>query len=150
MTRTSAFVLTALLSGCAAPPKPPPPPVLDLNIIAGADQNPETDGHPAPVGIRLYYLGATGGFERADVYALMNAEAATLGADLLGSETLLLSPGQTMKVHRELKPGTQFLGATVLFRDIDHAKWRADAPVAPNGQTALNLTTQKLSMSLRQ
>jgi type VI secretion system protein VasD len=144
----AALALALGLAGCASPPKPPPPPVLDLSIQAGADQNPETDGHPASVAVRLYQLGATGTFDGADVYALMNGDAAVLGADMIGSETLLVSPGQSLKVHRQLKPGAQFLGVAVLFRDIDHATWRATAPLAPSGPTTLTLKTAKLTMSL--
>ncbi len=136
------------LAGCGGkPPPPPPPPVLDLTIAAGADQNPEQNGQPAPVAIQLYQLTATGVFERADVFALSEREAATLGADLLQSEGFNLAPGETRQVQRTLKTGTQFLGAAVFFRDIDHAKWRVFAPVLASGVTKLALKTAKLTVS---
>jgi type VI secretion system protein VasD len=133
---------------CAAPPKPPPPPVLELTIQAGPKLNPETDGHPAPVAIRLYQLGGSGAFQQADILALVQREATTLGQDLLAAETLTVNPGQTLKVERQLKPGAQFLGAAVLFRDIDHAQWRGLAPLAPNGPTNLTLKADALAMTL--
>ena len=140
-------MLAVALAGCGLTSRPPKPAVLDLAISAGADQNPESDGHPAPVGIKLFQLGGTGAFERADVFALMN-DASSLGADLLASETVSVNPGQTLRVHRLLKPGAQFLGVAVLFRDIDHATWRATAPLAPNGPTRLKLATARLTMTL--
>jgi len=142
MTRRGLLALPAALAACAAPPPPPPPPpVLELTIAAGADQNPDQSGHPAPVAVRLYQLAATGRFERADVFALTEREAQTLAEQSLGSEELILRPGETRTVTRELKPGVQFLGVAVLFRDIDRATWRAASPVAPHGPTRLTLKT---------
>jgi type VI secretion system protein VasD len=140
--------LPVALAGCPAAPKPPPPPVLELTIAAGPGQNPEVDGHPAPVGVRLYQLGATGAFQQADILSLLQRESATLGPDLLAAETIQVTPGQTLKVERALKAGAQFLGAVVLFRDIDHAQWRGTAPLAANGPTALTLKTTALAMTL--
>jgi type VI secretion system protein VasD len=138
-----------LLQGCgAAPPPPPPPAVLDLTVKAGKDQNPEANGQPAPVSVHLYQLAATGAFEGAEVFALSEHEAATLGADLLQSEAFVFSPGETRTLKRNLKPGVQFLGVAVFFRDIDRAKWRVFAPVAASGPTALTLATTALQVRL--
>ena len=136
----------AALAACAAPP--PPPAVLTLTIKAGANQNPDPTGKAAPVAVRLYQLGAAGKFQAADVFALIDHEAATLGADDLGSEQILVKPGQTLPETRTLKPGTQFLGIAVLFRDIDHSTWREMAPVAASGPTKLTLTINGLVAKL--
>jgi type VI secretion system protein VasD len=37
----------------------------------------------------------------------------------------------------------------VLYRDIDNAQWRADAPVATSGPTKLKLTVAKLAITLK-
>jgi len=149
MTRRTLLLLCLAplaLARCAPPP--PPPAVLQLTIQAGATQNPETDGHPAPVGVRLLQLGAAGAFEQAGVYALLQHESATLGQDLIAAETLDVTPGQTLTVERQLKPGAQFLGVAVLFRDIDHAQWRGVAKLAASGPTRLTLTIAALQMTL--
>jgi type VI secretion system protein VasD len=138
-----------LLQACAAPPPPPPPPaILTLTVNAGKTQNPEASGQPAPVSVHLYQLTATGAFEGADVFALSEHEAATLGADLLQSEAFNFAPGETRVLKRTLKPGAQFLGVAVFFRDIDRAKWRAFAPLAPSGPTSLTLSTSALMVTL--
>ena len=138
-----------LLEGCGGKPPPPPPPaVLKLTVHAGKTQNPEQNGQPAPVSIHLYQLTATGAFEGADVFALSEHEAATLGADLLQSEAFNFAPGETRRFERVLKPGAQFLGVAVFFRDIDRAKWRAFAPLAASGPTSLTLTTSVLQVTL--
>ena len=147
MTRRDAILLLpALLAGCAHPP--PPPPVLSLTIIGGADQNPGPAGQASPVAVRLIQLATTGSFERADVFALTDREKATLGEDDLGSDEIVIAPGETRTLKRELKKGTQFVGTVVLFRDIDRAKWRSIAPVAGSGPTALTLRIAGLTATL--
>ena len=93
-------------------------------------------------------LKSTAKFERADVFALTEREQQTLGTDGLGSEEFVMRPGETRTITRELKPGAQFIGAAVLFRDIDRARWRAVAPVAPNGPSPRTLTIRGLTAAL--
>ncbi len=59
-----------------------------------------------------------------------------------------MRPGETRTVTRELKPGVQLIGVVVLFRDIDHAQWRAVAPVGISGPTRLILRTSSLGVTL--
>ena len=117
-------------------------------IVAGADQNPNASGRASPVAVRLYYLGASAKFERADIFALTEREKATLGEDSLGSEEFVLTPGETRTIDRVPKTGVQFLGVTALFRDIDHATWRAQAPVAASGPTRLRLDISGITVAL--
>ncbi len=149
-SRRAVLCLPALLlARCAAsPPAPPPPASLSLLIRAGADQNPDYVGQPAPVAVRLFYLTASARFERADVFALIERERATLADDTQGSEEFVLRPGETRTIDREPKKGMQMLGIAVLFRDIDHATWRVLAPVAASGPTRLVLTVNGLTATL--
>lgn len=148
--RRAVLCLPALLlARCAASPPPPPAPAsLSLLIKAGADQNPDYVNNPAPVAIRLFYLNASARFERANVFALIERERATLAEDSQGSEEFVLRPGESRTIDREPKKGVQMLGIAVLFRDIDHATWRAMAPVAASGPTRLVLTTSGLTATL--
>lgn len=141
----AALLLPLLAFGCAAPP---PPPELDLSIVAGADQNPDASGHPASVKIFLYQLASGAKFDRADVFALTERDKATLGEDLLASEAVVVAPGETKAIKKQLKTGTQVLGVIVFFRDIDHATWRQSAKVAASGVTALKLTTKGIVATL--
>ncbi len=132
---------------CAPPPKPPA--VLTLVMTGSADQNPDLSGKPAPVAVRIYQLTATAKFERGDVFALTEHEQQTLGQDDAGSQEFVLSPGETQTKTFELKPGVQAVGVVVLYRDVDHAQWRADAPVATSGPTKLALNVGKLAITLK-
>jgi type VI secretion system VasD/TssJ family lipoprotein len=43
----------------------------------------------------------------------------------------------------------QAIGVVALYRDVDRAQWRADAPVASSGPTKLALNVGKLAITLR-
>jgi type VI secretion system protein VasD len=122
--------------------------VLTLSVIGGSDQNPDASGRPAPVAVRLFELNGTAKFERADVFALTEREQQTLDGDSQGSEEFLVAPGETRTITRELKKGVQFLGVAVLYRDIDRARWRADAPVLASGPTKLTLRISSVNATL--
>jgi type VI secretion system protein VasD len=148
--RRQILLLAALgLAFCGGPKPPPPPPVVTLTMIGSADQNPDAAGKPAPVAARIYQLTQTAKFERSDVFALTEHEQQTLGQDDAGSQEIVLSPGETQTKSFEAKPGVQAIGIVVLYRDIDAAQWRADAPVAEHGPTKLTLNVGKLAITLK-
>jgi len=138
-------VVAVLGTRCSSPP---PPAVLTLNVIGGADQNPDPSGKPAPVAVRLFQLNDPAKFERSDVFALTEREQQTLGSEGQGSEEFVLRPGETRMVTRELKKGVQFVGVAVLFREIDQSRWRAVSPVAASGPSKLTLKISGLAATL--
>jgi type VI secretion system protein VasD len=142
----ATLALPLALPGCASPP--PPPATLELTLSGGADQNPDPAGKPASAAVRIFQLTSTAKFERADVFALIQREAATLGTDDLGSEEFVIAPGEKRLVSHELKNGTQFVGVIVLFRDIDHARWRVMSPAPATGPLKLLLTTAGIIATL--
>lgn len=142
------LVLASLGAGLVAAAGQPPPPVVDLTVVVGPQVNPGIDGRPLPVAVKLYLLTAAGKFQAADVFALIEREAATLGAELIASEQIVFEPGQTRQITREADSRTRFLGSVVLFRDIDRAQWKAIAPVASTGVTKLRLTADRLESAL--
>jgi type VI secretion system protein VasD len=142
-----ALLGAGLPAGCG--PSPKPPPVLELTIVGGADQNPDSAGRAAPVAVRIYQLSATAKFEQADVFALKDREAQTLGAESAGSQEILVSPGDKKTVKIDLKPMVSAIGVAVLYRDIDAAQWRATQPAAANGPTKLTATVGKLALTLK-
>ena len=139
LRRTTLLAPLLLLARCGS--SPPPPPVLALTIEAGPDQNPDPAGHAEPIAIRIYQLASLGAFSRADVFALIDRQAETLGADYLASDEVLVAPGERQQMTRDLKPNTRFIGAIALFRAIDQATWRVDVAAAATGPTPLTVAT---------
>jgi type VI secretion system protein VasD len=141
----------ALLADCgkAPPPEVKPPPVVTLVMTASADQNPDVAGMAAPVAVRVFELTSTAKFERAEVFALIDHEHETLGSDEASSQEFILLPSEMRTQRFEPKPGVNAVGIAALYRDVDHAQWRAFAPVVANGPTKLAATIGRLAVTLR-
>jgi type VI secretion system protein VasD len=140
-----AFLPALALAECG----PKPPAALTITMIGSADQNPDPSGKAQPVAVTLYQLTQTAKFESADVFALTEHEQQTLGADDVGSQQFVLSPGETQVKQFQLKPGVTAIGVAVLYQQIDNAQWRADAPVKDSGSTKLTLNVNKLAITLK-
>jgi len=137
-----------LLARCA--PKPKPPAVLTLTMVGGADQNPDPTGAAAPTAVKVYQLSATAKFSSSDWTALTEQEQATLGQEEAApSQQFVVAPGETQTQTITLKMGVTNIGIVALYRDIDHAQWRAMAPAADSGPTDLTLNIGKLAITLQ-
>jgi type VI secretion system protein VasD len=112
---------------------------VELTIKAGPDLNMNRAGTPLAVAVRLYGLTARARFTSADAYALMDRDRAVLSDEGMRLEEIVVRPGETRKVMLAPKPDVRFLGAIVLFQDIDRSQWRAVAPIAASGSTRLVL-----------
>ncbi len=137
------FLVGPALLSVASCGGPPAPAVVELSIRTSPDVNPNPAGTPVSVAVRLYSLTAKGRFMSADAYALMDRDKTTLGDESASSEEVVVRPGENRKMTLAPKPGVRYLGAAVLFREIDRAQWRAIAPIAAVGLTRLALTISR-------
>lgn len=139
------FAFVALsLSGCA--PSPPKDTKLAGSLVAAADVNPDPEGRPSPVVLRIYQLQSAVKFNNADFFALYDDAAAVLGADLIAFDEFTMRPGQTMDYQAQFKPTAKFVGVLAAFRDINSAQWRADLAL-PKKPGRLQVGLQKMSVS---
>ncbi len=100
--------------------------------------------------MRVYQLTGTAKFTQSDVFALKDNEAKTLGTEeATSSQEFLVAPGEKQTVTINLKPMVSAIGVAVMYRDIDHAQWRATAPAAASGPTTLTATVGKLAVTLK-
>jgi type VI secretion system protein VasD len=141
-----AFALSIGLAGCGSPP--PPPTVADITITAAADANPDASGQGAPVAVRVYQLASTSNFDKADFFQLFQHEQETLGADLIARDEILVTPGSTQQLHKELKPGAAFIGVVAAFRDIEKATWRGEVAPPAHQTTAVQAVVQGLNLAV--
>ena len=111
------------LVACAA--KPPEDVTLKGSIEAVASVNPDSLGRPSPLQVKIFQLGAKDKFEAADYFALSDASEATLGADMLGVQAMMLTPGEHRPYEGEFDPGTRYIGVIAGYREIHQAQWRA-------------------------
>lgn len=114
------------LAGCASKPVVTP---VSLTLVAGADANPDARGRASPLTVRVYALKSPGPFEGADFFSLFEKDQATLGAELVQREEMLLRPGETKKLDLTLPADAKSIAVMAAFRDLDRARWREVVPV---------------------
>jgi type VI secretion system protein VasD len=131
----SLLLLTACAKDAAAPAESGAAAAdnasLMLSFQAVAGLNPGGGGQPAPVRVRIFELKNAASFNRADYFSLVERAQATLGADLIDQDEVLLQPGQQLNIERSLNPATRHVGLVVGYREIDQAQWRAVLDIAP-------------------
>ena len=115
------MLAAALVAGCAS--KPVVTPVV-LTLAASPDANPDVRGRASPLTVRVYALKSPGPFEAADFFSLFDKDQATLGAELVQREELLLRPGESRKLEMTLPPDAKAIGVMAAYRDLDRSRWR--------------------------
>ena len=110
-----------LMAGCASKPVVTP---VALTLTAAADANPDARGRASPLTVRVYALKSPGPFEAADFFSLFDKDQATLGAELVQREELLLRPGESRKLDMTLPPDAKAIGVLAAYRDLDRSRWR--------------------------
>jgi type VI secretion system protein VasD len=119
----SVASLALVLGACAS--KPPKPEPTKAVIGASGDVNPDADGRPSPIVVRIYQLRGDAEFNGAEFFALWDMEKATLAANLVMRDERTLFPGQQQQLELALAPDTRFVGVAAAFRDVRAARWRA-------------------------
>jgi type VI secretion system protein VasD len=125
----TGLLATALLASCAKPPPPPKPKVLTVELQAAPNLNPNVNGRPSPVVVRLYELKSVAQFQSADFLSLFEKDQSLLGADVAVREEFVLSPGESKSVKRDIGGDSKFVAVMAAFRDLERAKWRASVPL---------------------
>jgi type VI secretion system protein VasD len=131
------ILLLPLVVACAKKPRlaaPPPRPVqARVTIVASSDLNPDANGRPSPVVVRLYQLKADGAFGGAEFFGLFDDESRALGAELVSRSEVVISPSERRTLNLTVAPDAHFVGAMVAFRDIRNAQWRVVVPTWREG-----------------
>jgi type VI secretion system protein VasD len=141
--RLQLSVVTALaalsVSGCgkappAVPPAAPPPLTIAappdtkikavMKLTASADSNPDANGRPSPVVVRVYQLRTAEAFSSADFFALFDDQDKVLGPELISRNEYVLQPSEEQVIDVAIAGETRFVGAIAGFRDIRNAQWR--------------------------
>lgn len=150
------LLLAALVAGCAKPPPPPPPPKpvvtpVALTLVAGADVNPDARGRASPLTVRVYALKSTGAFDSADFFTLFEKDQATLGAEMVQREEMLLRPGESRKLEMTLPADAKALGVIAAYRDLERARWREVQVVEPGIalEVGVNLGARQIRIETR-
>jgi type VI secretion system protein VasD len=83
-------VLALLVTACASSPKPT---IIQAELKALPSVNPDANGRPSPIVVKLFELKSLAVFDSADFFSLFDRGRDTLGGDLVAQEEYQISPG---------------------------------------------------------
>lgn len=142
----SLVVALACVACGKAPPKPPDAAMTiaadteakikaPMTISASADANPDVNGRPSPVVVRIYQLRAEAAFNAAGFFALFDDDQKILGPELISRDEFMLAPTDKRTIDVVVSGQTRFVGAIAAFRDIRNSQWRMLVPAPRKGLT---------------
>lgn len=132
LARVALSVALLMLAGGAALADPSAAlgaTTVELTIVGGPALNPNSQGRPSPVVVRVFDLAAAPAFESADYSALFETPGDALKSAIATQEEFILRPGDIEERNRTLQPRVTMLGVAAAFRDLDHAVWHLTIPV---------------------
>jgi type VI secretion system protein VasD len=128
--------MLGLGGGCASAPKPSS---LQVSVEAASDVNPDTRRRASPITVRVYALKTTSVFDSADFFALFEKDSATLGAEIVAKEEVLLRPGESRVLNFKVGPEAKSLAYFAAFRDLEKATWRGHKAIAIGKESAVKV-----------
>jgi len=144
-------VLTLL--GCGGTPKQD----VVLTLKATHDLNPDLDGTPHSVVVRVYTLKEQDRFNKATFKDLWKHDRDTLGNDLLAWKEITVHPDSQhpLELEVELKKGEGFLGVVAFFLEYQGKTWRQilplkDTPLIPFKAQKIAITLDHHSIQISQ
>lgn len=129
MSWIAILAVAALSAGCGSAPKKPA--AAKAMITASADVNPDREGRPSPVHVRIFQLKEDGAFMGSDFWALVDKEQETLGPSLVQRLEFDLTPAEEKQFELKISPEARVLGVMAEYADYRNAEWRVVAQ-APN------------------
>ena len=126
--------------------KPPPNARIEVTVAASPLINPDLDGRPSPLVVRLYQLSAPESFEQADFAQIYENDQKTLGKTMLGRYQMIVQPGTAQAITAKAEPDVAFIGVVAGFRDFGDATWRTIVPLHGKKHTTLEIDVSRLSL----
>jgi len=110
----------------------PEPARVVMEIQAASDINPNAEGRPSPLVLRVYELKSMSHFLKADFLSLYEKDENALGRELVRKEEITINPNEKHTVYFEPKEDTSAVGVFAALRQYDQGRWRVAADVLPN------------------
>lgn len=139
---TCLALLATLLSltGCAALSPYSDMTKLDLTLNGSDELNPDLNGRPSPIVLRLIELKHPVAFETADFFSLYQRPKEVLAPDLVVLEELELRPGETRELKLSVQKDSRYVGVLAAYRDLPESNWRVVIPLQEKERNSSVLT----------
>ncbi|MBB4866930.1 type VI secretion system protein VasD [Pseudomonas nitritireducens] len=125
------LALVVLTSACSALSPYSKITKLELSLSASDQLNPDLDGRPSPIVVRLIELKSPVAFENADFFSLYDRSREALAPDLVASEEIEMRPGETRELKLTVNDGSRYVGVLAAYRDLPETRWRYVVTLAP-------------------
>ena len=136
----TALMALVLLAGCSSMSPYSKVTKLNLTLTASDQLNPDLNGRPSPIVVRLFELKHPVTFENADFFSLYERAKESLNPDLVASEELELRPGETVEMKLKVEEGSLYVGVLAAYRDLPESQWRYTVQITPLEVTEVDLT----------
>ncbi len=141
--------LILVLAACGGDRQPDPTEVM-VTMSAASDVNPDRNDRPSPIMVRVYELRSAGVFESADFFGLFEQDQQVLGSDHVNRWEFQLEPGERINLDAEFRSDSGYLGVVAAYRDVEHARWRAFAPIRAHQVNDLEVVLERLEVVVRE
>lgn len=128
-----------LLGGCSALSPYSTQTRLDLRLVASDELNPDINGRPSPIVVRLMALKHPVAFQNADFFSLYDRARDHLAPDLLASEELELRPGEVRELKLSVSEPARYVGVIAAYRDLPQRQWQYVLAVVSRASTRVAL-----------
>ncbi|UVJ45970.1 type VI secretion system lipoprotein TssJ [Pseudomonas sp. LS1212] len=136
----AALTALALLAGCSSLSPYSTMTKLNIKLTASDQLNPDLNGRPSPIVVRLIELKHPVAFESADFFSLYERAKESLAPDMVASEELELRPGETVELKLSVEEGSRYVGVLAAYRDLSETQWRYVVQLTPVELTEADLT----------
>ncbi|MBU1331621.1 MAG: type VI secretion system lipoprotein TssJ [Gammaproteobacteria bacterium] len=139
-TCLALFTALLALTGCAALSPYSDMTKLDLTLNGSEQLNPDLNGRPSPIVLRLIELKHPVAFETADFFSLYQRPKEALSPDMVVLEELELRPGEQREMKLSVQPGSRYVGVLAAYRDLPESNWRVVIPLQEKERNSSVLT----------
>jgi type VI secretion system protein VasD len=136
----TALAALVLIAGCSSLSPYSHLTKLNLKLTASDQVNPDLNGRPSPIVVRLIELKHPVAFENADFFSLYDRARETLAPDMVASEEMELRPGETVELKLSVAQGSRYVGVLAAYRDLSDTQWRYTLQVPALTATDADLT----------
>lgn len=142
----TALAALVLLAGCSALSPYSHLTKVNLKLTASDKVNPDLNGRPSPVVVRLFELRHPVTFENADFFSLYERAKESLTPDLVAVEELELRPGETVDLKLSVEEGSRYVGVLAAYRDLPETSWRYTVQATPAQVTEADITLDQFGI----
>jgi type VI secretion system protein VasD len=138
LCRASVLAIFLSMTACGSPPPAKPsapqapvvaPTEVSIQIDTSPKVNPNAQGRPSPIFVRVYRLKNSVNFLAADYFNLVQKDQTVLGSDILFREEVMLNPGQSHVLQKKWLSEPGYFAVVAAFRDLDKSVWRVIQPL---------------------